>query len=110
MSSRPLGRPATVSKCGTRVPGGKLLGEPRALLLPFMRFRRFLAMSSWPRRQVWIWALTACLPLFAQEFRAGITGIVKDSQGAVVPGVPIEAQNLATNDIDRKSTRLNSSH
>jgi hypothetical protein len=56
------------------------------------------------RRQVWIWALTACLPLFAQEFRAGITGIVKDSQGAVVPGVPIEAQNVATNDISRTTT------
>ena len=49
-------------------------------------------------------ALTACLPLFAQEFRAGITGIVKDAQGAVVPGVPIEAQNVATNDVFRATT------
>jgi hypothetical protein len=31
------------------------------------------------------------LPLCAQEFRAGISGIVKDSQGAIMPGVPIEA-------------------
>jgi len=61
-------------------------------------------MSNWLRRQVWIWALTACLPVFAQEFRAGITGIVKDSQGAVVPGAPIEAQNLATNDVSRTTT------
>ena len=61
-------------------------------------------MRNWLRRQVWIWALSACLPLFAQEFRAGITGIVKDAQGAVVPGVPIEAQNLATNDISRTTT------
>jgi hypothetical protein len=44
--------------------------------------------------------------LFAQEFRAGITGIVKDSQGAVVPGVPIEAQNTATNEISRATTNV----
>jgi hypothetical protein len=37
--------------------------------------------------------------MFAQEFQAGIRGIVKDSQGAAVPGVPIQAQNLATNEI-----------
>jgi hypothetical protein len=53
-------------------------------------------MSNWLRRQLCIWAMTAGLPLFAQEFRAGITGIVKDSRGALMPGVPIEAQNLAT--------------
>jgi len=61
-------------------------------------------MSTWLRRRVWIWAIAACLPLFAQEFRAGITGIVKDSQGAVMPGVPVEAQNLATKDISRTTT------
>jgi hypothetical protein len=61
-------------------------------------------MSNWLRRLVWVWALTACLPLFAQEFRAGITGIVKDSQGALMPGVPIEAENLATNEINRTTT------
>lgn len=44
------------------------------------------------------------LPLSAQEFRAGITGIVKDSQGAVMPGVSIEAQNTATKDILRTNT------
>jgi hypothetical protein len=42
--------------------------------------------------------------MFAQEFQAGIRGIVKDSQGAVVPGVPVEAQNLATNEISRATT------
>jgi hypothetical protein len=42
--------------------------------------------------------------MFAQEFQAGIRGIVKDAQGAVVPGVPIEAQNLATNEISHATT------
>jgi hypothetical protein len=46
-----------------------------------------------------LFALLLCAPMFAQEFQAGIRGIVKDSQGASVPGVPIEAQNLATNEI-----------
>ena len=49
-------------------------------------------------------ALLLCAPMFAQEFQAGIRGIVKDSQGAVVPGVPIEAQNLATNEISHATT------
>ena len=49
-------------------------------------------------------ALFLCAPMFAQEFQAGIRGIVKDSQGAVVPGVPIEAQNLATNEISHATT------
>ena len=61
-------------------------------------------MSNWLCRQMCIWAMTASLPLFAQEFRAGITGIVKDSQGALMPGVPIEAQNLATRDVSRTTT------
>src|SRR5271157_3241315 len=64
-------------------------------------------MPSWLRRQVWIWALTACLPLsalFAQEFRAGITGLVKDSPGASIQKVPVEAQNIATGDISRTTT------
>ena len=61
-------------------------------------------MSNRLRRQLWVWGLAACLPLFAQEFRAGITGIVKDSQGAVVPAVPIEAHNVATNDVFRATT------
>ena len=61
-------------------------------------------MPNWLCRQMCIWALTACLPLSAQEFRAGINGIVKDSQGAVIPKVPVEAQNIATSDISRAST------
>ena len=61
-------------------------------------------MSNWLRRQVWIWALTACLPLCAQEFRAGIRGIVKDAQGAVVPGAKVEAKNVGAGDISATTT------
>ena len=61
-------------------------------------------MPNWLRRQVGVWALTACLPLFAQEFRAGISGIVKDSQGAAMPKVPVEARQTATGDISRTTT------
>ncbi len=61
-------------------------------------------MASSIRRHVAAFVAFACLPAFAQEFRAGITGIVRDIQGAVMPGVPIEAQNLATNDISRATT------
>src|ERR1035438_6374939 len=71
---------ATVLEYGTRVRLGKSLGHRYRLLLCFIRFRRFLAMSNWLRRLLLIWAVTACLPLFAQEFRAGITGIVNTSQ------------------------------
>src|SRR5579864_1512010 len=61
-------------------------------------------MSNWLRRHVFVWAVAACLPLFAQEFRAGISGIVKDAQGASIPKAPVEAQNVATGDISRTST------
>ena len=45
-----------------------------------------------------------CAPMFGQEFQAGIRGIIKDSQGAAVPGVPVEALNLATNEISHATT------
>jgi len=61
-------------------------------------------MSNWLRRSLIIWALAACLPLFGQEFRAGIRGLVKDSQGAVMPGVTVEAQDVSTNEITRATT------
>jgi hypothetical protein len=61
-------------------------------------------MSNWLRRLSLILALTACLPLFAQEFRAGISGIVKDAQGAVVPGAPVEAQSVSTNEVAKATT------
>src|SRR6476620_2698967 len=35
-------------------------------------------------------------PVFAQETRATITGIVKDAQGAVVPGVTVTVVNTDT--------------
>jgi hypothetical protein len=60
-------------------------------------------MSLGPRCRL-ICFLAACLPLAAQEFRAGITGIVKDAQGAVMPGVPVEAQNVATNYVTHTAT------
>jgi hypothetical protein len=37
------------------------------------------------------------MPLYGQEFRAAVAGTVTDQQGAVIPGVAIEARNLATN-------------
>ena len=49
-------------------------------------------MSNWLCRQACIWTVTACLPLFAQEFRAGISGIVRDAQGAAMPKVSLEAR------------------
>jgi hypothetical protein len=61
-------------------------------------------MSYWLSRQLLIWAAASSLPLCAQEFRAGISGIVKDSQGASVPKVPVEAQNIETKDISRTTT------
>ena len=48
--------------------------------------------------------LLAVLPLGAQEFRAGIAGLVKDSQGAVIPGVAVEAQNVNTKDLIHATT------
>lgn len=42
-------------------------------------------------------SLGVCLCVaWAQEFRATITGTVTDAQGAVMPGVRVEARNLAT--------------
>ena len=58
-------------------------------------------MPNWLGRQLAVFTIAACVPLVAQEFRAGITGIVKDSQGALMPKVPIEAQNISTNDVSR---------
>ena len=49
-----------------------------------------------------VFASAALLP--AQEFRAGITGIVRDTQGAVIPNVTVEARNLATNGTARTVT------
>ena len=42
-------------------------------------------------------ALLFTTPALAQETRATVTGIVKDAQGAVVPGVTVTVLNTATN-------------
>src|ERR1039458_7858300 len=56
------------------------------------------------KRLACLLALLLCAPMFAQEFQAGIRGIVKDAQGAAVPGVPVEAQNIGTNEVSRTTT------
>ena len=61
-------------------------------------------MARWIPCHAIVLAVAICLPAVAQEFRAGISGIVRDPQGAPVPKVPIEAQNLGTNDISRTTT------
>ncbi len=38
-------------------------------------------------------ALSLAMPAMAQEQRGAIEGIVKDSSGAVLPGVTVEAKN-----------------
>ena len=55
-------------------------------------------------RYICISALLLGFSLSAQEFRAGVTGIVRDPQGAVMPNVAVEAQNVATNDTYRATT------
>jgi carboxypeptidase family protein len=42
-------------------------------------------------------ALLFTTPALAQETRATVTGIVKDAQGAVVPGVTVTVLNTDTN-------------
>jgi hypothetical protein len=49
-------------------------------------------------------ALFLTAPLLAQDFRAGISGIVKDSQGALIPNAAIEAVDLDTNVSSRTVT------
>jgi len=49
-----------------------------------MRFRTFAALTA---------ALLLAVPLWAQEQRATLEGVVKDNTGAVVPGVSIEAKS-----------------
>lgn len=41
--------------------------------------------------------LALALPIWAQEFRASVTGQVNDASGAVLPGATITARNVATN-------------
>jgi len=55
-------------------------------------------------RRLYPCSLLLLAPLLAQEFRAGISGIVHDAQGAVIPKVTVEAVNLATNETTRAVT------
>jgi hypothetical protein len=50
---------------------------------------RFLALG--------VATLAFCAPLLAQQTLGAITGTVKDSSGAVVPGATVKARNIATN-------------
>lgn len=54
----------------------------------FVRFKQFAP---------WLLALFLCVDCAAQTGRGGITGLVTDSSGAVVPGVSVEILNAATN-------------
>lgn len=47
--------------------------------------------------QVLALVLALALPVWAQEFRASVTGQVNDASGAVLPGAVITARNVATN-------------
>ena len=42
-------------------------------------------------------AFLLCVPIFAQQPTATLTGVVTDANGAVIPGATIEAKNKATN-------------
>jgi Carboxypeptidase regulatory-like domain/TonB dependent receptor-like, beta-barrel len=59
-------------------------------------------MSLWSRLHICLLAAALCAS--AQEFRAGITGLVHDPQGSAMAQVTIEAVNSATNEITRAVT------
>src|SRR5581483_5730956 len=61
-------------------------------------------MSNWTRIRVLALLAAAGLPAAGQEFRAGISGFVRDSQGAAMPRIAVVAQNLATNDVSKTAT------
>ena len=44
---------------------------------------------------VFLCVLICSIPAYAQEQRGSIEGTARDSQGALVPGVTIEARNAA---------------
>src|SRR5579883_2706977 len=55
-------------------------------------------------------AVVLCLPSLAQEFRGGISGIVRDSQGAAMPKVSVDARNIATNETLHTATNASGSY
>lgn len=52
-------------------------------------------------RRIALFAFLGSSSLVAQEFRAGISGIVRDTQGAALPKAAVEVVNLETNDANR---------
>jgi len=52
-----------------------------------MKFKSFVLLAL---------ALLLALPAAAQEQRASLEGVIRDAQGGVLPGVTVEAKNLAT--------------
>jgi hypothetical protein len=61
-------------------------------------------MFSHVARRICVAALLAAPPLFAQDFHAGLTGIVKDAQGAVVPNAGVDAIALDTGIVNHTVT------
>jgi len=55
-----------------------------------MRFRNFALL---------LLVLALAVPAMAQEQRASIEGVIKDASGAVLPGVTVEAKNLAVGSV-----------
>ena len=53
--------------------------------------------AAWKGHAVVVIALLAAASLFGQEFRATVTGTVRDQQGAVIPHAQIDIRNLETN-------------
>ncbi len=64
---------------------------------------RYNAAMSIKRSLVSLLFLLSC-GLFAQDFRATLTGIVTDPTGAVVPGATVKAVNTATNETKQVQT------
>jgi hypothetical protein len=56
------------------------------------------------RRSLAAMVLLMASPFFAQAFRAGISGIVRDVHGAAMPKANVEAVNLETNEVSRTVT------
>ncbi|HET8548711.1 MAG TPA: TonB-dependent receptor, partial [Bryobacteraceae bacterium] len=52
-------------------------------------------------------ALTSVVPMFAQELRGRVQGIVTDKSGAIVPGVPVHLKNDRTGVTTTRNTSAN---
>ena len=56
-----------------------------------MQVRRFVSLTSM------LFALAAALPVIAQTTTGAITGVVRDPDGGVIPGVEVRARHQGTN-------------